>query len=75
MSNKSNNNETQHAAGNGLLHRRSLLKASALGLAGGFLLPAKADWRSVPGAPQSTYGSPSKFADLRREQTLSLIHI
>ena len=70
MSNKSDNNETQHAAGNGLLHRRSLLKASALGLAGGFLLPVRADWSSVPGAAQSTYGSPSKFADLQREQTI-----
>ena len=70
MSDQNDDNEIPLAAGNGLMHRRSLLKASALGLAGGFLLPAKADWNSVPGAPQSAYGSPSKFADLQREQTI-----
>lgn len=59
----------EQVAGNGLLHRRALLKASVLGVAGGFLLPAQADWGSIPGAPQSAYGAQSRFAGLQREQT------
>ena len=59
----------ENVAGNGLLHRRMLLKASTLGIAGGFLLPAQANFGSIPGAPQSVYGKPSRFTGLQREQT------
>ena len=59
----------ENVAGNGLLHRRALLKASTLGIAGGFLLPAQANFGSIPGAPQSVYGKPSRFTGLQREQT------
>ncbi|MEO2173390.1 MAG: molybdopterin-dependent oxidoreductase, partial [bacterium] len=57
-------------AGGGLLHRRGLLKATAAGVAGGFLLPAKAteDWMTHSGEAQNGYGSPSRFANLQREQ-------
>ena len=55
----------------GLLPRRTLLKASALGLAGGFVVPARAtqDWMTHAGEPQGGYGQQSPFAQLRREQT------
>ena len=58
-------------AGGGLLHRRSLLKATGAGVAASMLLPVKAaeDWMTHAGAPQSEYGSPSAFAKLKREQT------
>lgn len=69
VQNQNDDKNNEHVAGKGLLHRRGLLKASAIGLAGGFLLPAQANWNSTPGAPQSTYGAPSRFADLQREQT------
>jgi sulfane dehydrogenase subunit SoxC len=55
----------------GLLPRRALLKASALGLATSFVLPARAteNWMLHAGEPQSDYGQPSPFARLKREQT------
>jgi len=58
-------------AGGGILHRRSLLKAAAAGVAGGFLIPVRAgqDWMTHAGEAQSEYGSPSEFARLKREQT------
>ncbi len=58
-------------ARNGLLGRRALLKAGGAGLAGGFLLPARAteDWMTHAGRPQSEYGEPSPHVKLRREQT------
>jgi sulfane dehydrogenase subunit SoxC len=58
-------------AGNGIIHRRMLLKAAGVGAAGGLLLPAKAaeDWMTHSGEAQGEYGSQSKFAQLRREQT------
>ena len=58
-------------AGNGILHRRSLLKAAGVGTLGGFLLPASAteDWMTHTGEAQGEYGSPSRFAHLKREQT------
>jgi sulfane dehydrogenase subunit SoxC len=58
-------------AGNGILHRRMLLKAAGVATAGGFLLPARAteDWMTHSGKPQGEYGSQSKFSQLKREQT------
>ena len=58
-------------AGGGILHRRSLLKAAGAGVAAGFLVPVQAaeDWMTHTGEAQSEYGSPSKFARLKREQT------
>ncbi len=55
----------------GLLHRRLLLKASALGIGGSLLTPARASeyWQNEAGAAQSEYGQPSSFAHLKREQT------
>ncbi|MEJ6593109.1 MAG: sulfite dehydrogenase [SAR86 cluster bacterium] len=55
----------------GLLPRRALLKASALGLAGSFVVPVRAsqDWMTHAGEPQGEYGQPSPFARLKREQT------
>ncbi|MCZ6502453.1 MAG: sulfite dehydrogenase [Gammaproteobacteria bacterium] len=57
-------------AGGGILHRRSLLKAAGAGVAAGFLVPVRAteDWMTHAGEVQSEYGSPSKFARLKREQ-------
>lgn len=64
-------NDFKPMAGNGLLHRRSLLKASVLGTAGGFLMPANAieEWSTKAGASQSEYGQPSRYVGLKREQT------
>jgi hypothetical protein len=51
-------------AGGGLLHRRSLLKATGAGVAASMLVPVKAaeDWMTHVGAPQSEYVSSSAFA-------------
>lgn len=63
--------KTDYIAGGGLMHRRSLLKLAGAGAAAGLLVPAKAaeDWMTHAGQPQSEYGSPSPFAELKREQT------
>lgn len=62
---------TDQIAGGGLLDRRSLLKVAGAGVAASLLVPVRAaeDWMTHAGAPQSQYGSPSRFADLKREQT------
>ncbi len=62
---------TDQIAGGGLLDRRSLLKVAGAGVAASLLVPARAteDWMTHSGAPQSQYGSPSRFASLKREQT------
>ena len=63
---------TEHVAGNGLLNRRGLLKATGAGLAGGVLMPVMApvsaaeDWMTTSGAPMDEYGAPSKHARLKR---------
>ena len=61
---------SDQVSGGGLLHRRIFLKAAAMGIAGGFLVPARAtqDWMTHSGAPQSEYGTVSDYAKLRREQ-------
>jgi sulfane dehydrogenase subunit SoxC len=48
-----------------------LFKLAGAGAVGGFLAPASAteDWMTHTGEPQGEYGSPSKFAHLKREQT------
>ena len=60
---------SDHAAGGGLMDRRTLLKKAGAGVAGGFLVPASAqqDWTTHSGKPQSEYGAPSRFASLKRE--------
>ena len=63
---------TEHVAGNGLLNRRGLLKATGAGLAGGVLMPVMAPvsaaeyWMTTSGAPMDEYGAPSKHARLKR---------
>ncbi len=61
----------EQVAGSGILHRRSLLKAAGLGVAGGVLLPATAqeDWMTGAGEAQGEYGSPSRYVGVKREQT------
>ncbi len=58
-------------AGNGILHRRMLLKAAGATAAASFLMPVKASeaWMTHTGEPPGEYGSPSEFAHLKREQT------
>ena len=58
--------ETRIAA-NGLLSRRHLLKAGAIGT---LALPIMASepWMKSPGQPTSEYGEPSRFARLQRER-------
>ena len=59
--------ETEHVAGNGLLHRRMFLAAGAAMGAGALADPAGAaplpvePWMQIPGAPFNGYGQPSKY--------------
>ena len=64
---KSSRTETEHVAGNGLLHRRMFLAAGAAMGAGALADPAGAaplpvePWMQIPGAPFNGYGQPSKY--------------
>ncbi len=56
--------------GNGLLSRRRLLQLGTGATTAALMTPvlANEDWMTRPGAPASDYGSPSRFASLKRER-------
>ena len=63
-----NPEELETVANGGLLHRRALIKLSALGISAAAITPAQAreTWMTHAGSAQSEYGSPSKHANIKR---------
>jgi len=62
--------ETEHVAGNGLLHRRVFLAGGAAAMGAGVMADQAAaaplaveSWMKIPGAPFNGYGQPSKYEE------------